>query len=70
MKKNVGSTDKVIRLLAAALFAILYLSGTISGTLGIVLLILAGTFTLTSFISFCPIYSLIGVSTCKKPAAS
>lgn len=66
MKKNMGSADKIIRLIIAAIITILYLTNVISGTVGIVLLVLAGVFVLTSLISFCPLYSLIGLSTCKK----
>jgi len=65
MKKNMGSADRVIRLLIAAVIGVLYYTGTVSGTLGIVLLILAGVFILTSFISFCPLYAPFGLSTCK-----
>jgi hypothetical protein len=66
MKKNMGVTDRVVRLLLAAVFSILYITQTVTGTLGIVLLILGGVFILTSFISFCPIYSLLGIKTCKR----
>lgn len=65
MKKNMGSADRVIRLLIAAVIGVLYYTGTVSGTLGIVLLVLAGVFVLTSFISFCPLYAPFGLSTCK-----
>ena len=64
MKKNMGSTDKVIRLSAAAILAALYFTGTVTGTLGIVALVAAGVFTLTSLVSFCPIYPILGISTC------
>jgi hypothetical protein len=66
MTKNMGSTDKIIRLVIAAVIAFLYYNGTISGTLGLVLGIFAIIFALTSLISFCPLYTLIGVNTCKK----
>jgi uncharacterized membrane protein len=66
MKKNMGSTDKIIRVLIAVVIAILFFTNVISGTLGIVLLVLAGVFVLTSLISFCPLYTLIGVNTCPK----
>ena len=66
MTKNMGSADKIIRLVIAAIVAVLYFTGTISGTLGIVLLIFAGVFVLTSLISFCPLYLPFGLSTCKK----
>lgn len=68
MKKNMGLTDRMIRLLAAAVIALLYFTNTISGTLGIVLLVLAGVFVLTSLVSFCPLYVPFGMSTCKKSA--
>jgi len=65
MKKNMGSTDRIIRLFAAAVIAVLYLAGTLTGTLAIILLILAGIFVLTSFVSFCPLYAPFGIKTCK-----
>ncbi|MFZ9031727.1 MAG: YgaP family membrane protein [Robiginitalea sp.] len=66
MKKNMGTADRVIRLIIAAVIGVLYYTGTISGTLGIVLLVLAGVFVLTSFISFCPLYIPFGISTCPN----
>ena len=67
MKKNMGSADKIIRVLIAVVLGILYYMGVISGTLGIVLLIVAGIFVITSFVSFCPLYAPFGISTdCKK----
>ena len=60
-----GSTDRIIRLLAAAVIAVLYFTGTLTGTLGIILLIVAGIFALTSFVSFCPLYAPFGIKTCK-----
>lgn len=64
MKKNVGSTDKIVRFILAAVFAGLYFSGTVTGTFGYVLLALGAIFVLTSLISFCPIYAIVGMSTC------
>ncbi|MFN8317726.1 MAG: DUF2892 domain-containing protein [Chitinophagales bacterium] len=66
MKKNMGSADRLIRLVVAAVFAVLYFTGTVTGTIGIGLLVLAAVFTLTSVISFCPLYAPFGISTCKK----
>jgi len=66
MKKNMGTIDKIVRVIIAAVIAILYFTKVIPGTLGIVLLILAVVFLLTSLISFCPIYAPFGISTCKK----
>lgn len=56
MQKNMGSADRIIRIILAAVVAFLYYNKTITGTLGIVLLVLAGIFVLTSLISFCPLY--------------
>jgi hypothetical protein len=67
MKKNVGTVDKIIRLLIALLIAVLYFTGVISGTLAIVLGIIAIAMVLTSLINFCGLYTLLGISTC--PAA-
>lgn len=64
MKKNMGTTDKVIRLVLAAIFAGLFLTDTVTGTTGIVLMVLAAVFVLTSLISFCPLYPLVGINTC------
>jgi len=66
MKPNMGTTDKIIRIAIAALIAVLYFTNVISGTLGIILLIFAGVFVLTSLISFCPLYPLVGMNTKKK----
>ena len=64
MKKNMGSIDKVIRLIVAAIVAVLFFTDVISGTLGIVLLVLAGIFVITSLFSFCPLYTIFGLNTC------
>jgi len=64
MKKNVGNTDKIIRIIFAVVFGILYFTGTVTGVLGYVLLALGGIFVLTSVVGTCPIYSLLGMSTC------
>lgn len=66
MKKNMGMADRIIRMLAAAAIVILYFTNQISGTLGIILLALAGIFVLTSFISFCPLYLPFEIRTNKK----
>ena len=64
MKKNMGTADRIIRVIIAAIVGVLYFTGTISGTFGIILLVLAGVFVLTSLISFCPIYAPLGIKTC------
>jgi len=65
MKKNMGSIDKVVRIIFAVLLIVLYFTNVISGTLGIVLLILAGIFLLTSLIGFCPLYLPFNLNTGK-----
>lgn len=65
MKKNMGSADRIIRFIVAAIVAVLYFTNVISGPLGIVLLVVAAIFLITSFISFCPLYAPFGLSTCK-----
>ena len=65
MKKNMGSSDRIIRLIIAVVVGTLYFTNVITGTLGIVLFVLASIFLLTSFISFCPLYVPFGINTCK-----
>jgi hypothetical protein len=62
MKKNMGIADKVIRVIIAAVILTLYFTNVISGILGIVLIVLSGVFILTSLISFCPLYTILGFS--------
>ena len=66
MKKNMGNLDKIIRVILAVVMAVLYFGGIVSGTFGIVLVVLAGVFLLTSLVSFCPLYTLVGMNTCPK----
>jgi hypothetical protein len=66
MKPNMGTVDKVVRTLVAVVIAGLYFTNQITGTVAIVLLVLAGVFILTSFMSFCPLYLPFGISTRKK----
>ena len=69
MKKNMGNADRVIRLILAAIFAALYFTGTVTGTVGIVLLVLGAVFVLTSLVSFCPLYTIVGLNTCPAKKA-
>ena len=66
MKKNMGTIDKVIRILVAVVVVVLYFTHVITGVLAIVLLALSAIFVLTSLISFCPLYLPFGISTKKK----
>jgi len=66
MKKNMSGVDKVVRILATVVVLVLYFTSVISGTLAIILLILAGILVLTSVIGFCPLYLPFGLSTRKE----
>lgn len=65
MKANMGTTDRLIRIFAATAIAILYYMGLISGTVAIVLGVVAVIFILTSMVSFCPLYAPFKLSTKK-----
>ncbi len=66
MKKNLGSLDKIIRIIIAFVFIALYLSGYVPGILGIILIALSVIFLATSFIGTCPLYLPVGLSTLRK----
>jgi hypothetical protein len=66
MKKNMGTIDRVIRTVIAVVIAVLYFTGQISGTIAIVLGIVAVAFLLTSLVGWCPIYNPFGISTRKE----
>lgn len=65
MKPNMSSADRIIRVILFATTLILFLTGILTGTLGYVLLAVASVLLLTSAINFCPLYRLVGISTCK-----
>jgi len=66
MKKNMGTVDKMIRVLVAVVVLVLYFTHVISGTLAVILIILAVVFVATSLLGFCPLYLPFGLSTRKK----
>jgi len=66
MKKNMGTIDRIIRVVLALVVGILYLAGQITGTAAIVLGVFAVVFLLTSAVGFCPLYVPLGISTLKK----
>lgn len=66
MVKNMGTADKIIRIIIAAVIGYLFFTKHISGTIGVVLLIIAIVFLLTSVVGFCPMYKILGIQTCKK----
>lgn len=69
MKKNIGSIDKIIRFILAAVFITMYATGLVTGTLGIVLLVLSGIFIVTASINFCPIWAAFGIKTLQGKQA-
>jgi uncharacterized integral membrane protein len=66
MKKNMGTIDRIVRILIAVIIAILYFTNQISGTVALLLGVFAVVFVVTSFMSFCPLYLPFGISTRKK----
>lgn len=66
MKVNMGSTDRIIRILLAVIIGILYFTNTITGLLGTILLIVAIAFLVTSLVRWCPFYIPFKISTTKK----
>ncbi|MBN2246273.1 MAG: DUF2892 domain-containing protein [Candidatus Aminicenantes bacterium] len=66
MKKNMGSADRIIRIILAIVVLVLYLTGQLSGLALIILGILAVIFLLTSLIGFCPLYVPFKISTRRK----
>jgi hypothetical protein len=69
MKKNMGSVDRIVRIVLAIVFGVLFFTNVVTGTLGIILLVLGVVFLLTSVVSFCPLYLPFGLSTCAKKEA-
>lgn len=66
MKKNIGTVDKVIRILVAVIILVLYFTHVVTGTLAVIILILAGVLVVTSLVGTCPLYILFGLSTREK----
>jgi hypothetical protein len=66
MKTNIGNTDKIVRLVVALILGGLYFAEIVTGTLGIVLLVIAAIMVLTALSGFCPLYALLGMNTCEQ----
>jgi hypothetical protein len=66
MKKNMGKTDKLIRIIIALIVGVLIYTEVLQGTMAIIGLVVSAIFVLTSLISFCPLYSIFGIKTCKN----
>lgn len=65
MKRNLSNTDRIVRVVLAAVFFYLYFGGIVAGTLGVVLAVLGGVFLLTAVVAFCPLYAPFKFSTYK-----
>ena len=65
MKRNMSNTDRIVRVVLAAVFAYLYFGGIVTGTLGIVLVVLGAVFLFTAIVAFCPLYDPFKFSTHK-----
>jgi hypothetical protein len=66
MKTNIGNTDKIVRLVIALILGGVYFAEIVTGTLGIVLLVIAAIMVLTALSGFCPLYALLGMNTCEQ----
>lgn len=66
MKANINGTDKITRIVLAMILAASYFTDVVTGTAGIVVLIVGGVLLLTAFMNFCPIYHFLGLSTKKS----
>ena len=64
--KNIGNFGRILRVLIAALIGVLYFTQVISGTLGIILLVVGGVLISTALIGFCPLYYVLGIKTCES----
>jgi len=65
MKRNMSNTDRIVRVVIAALFAYLYFGGIVTGALGVILVVLGAVFLLTAIVAFCPLYAPFKFSTFK-----
>ncbi|RMA58775.1 Protein of unknown function (DUF2892) [Ulvibacter antarcticus] len=65
MKVNMGGADRILRLILAAILVALYAYDVFTGILGVILLVAAGILVITSLVSFCPLYKVFGLRTCK-----
>lgn len=69
MSKNIGSIDRLLRVVAALALAVLVLAKVVTGTWAVVLGVLAVVFVLTAALGFCPLYCPLKLSTTQKPKA-
>lgn len=69
MHRNEGNADRILRLVVAAAALVVSFIVGVSSVLGIILIVVAAVMVLTSLVGFCPLYRIVGVSTCKVPGA-
>ncbi len=65
MKKNVGSADKIIRIIIAIAAAYFAYTGAVSSPWNYVLYVVAGIMAVSTVAGCCPLYSILGIGTCK-----
>ncbi len=65
MKKNMGTIDRLVRVVVALLLAVLIIQGVINGIWAVVLGVVAGVFLITSILAFCPLYTIFGIHTLR-----
>ncbi|MBA4850634.1 DUF2892 domain-containing protein [Emticicia sp. BO119] len=63
--KNLGKIDRIIRLMVSVVLIVLYYTDVVSGTWGILAMVVASIFVVTSLVSFCPLYTIFGINTCS-----
>lgn len=66
MKKNLGFVDRIVRVLIAAIIIVLIFTNVLTGTVGLILLIVSATLVLTSLLRFCPLYAFLDVDSCSR----
>lgn len=66
MKQNVGGIDKMIRIFIAIVCSVLFITGTVSGTVGYIVLAVGAIMLGTAMLNFCPLYRIFGLNTCRR----
>ncbi len=67
MKKNMGTIDKILRVIIAIVIAALYYMDLIvSNTLSAIILFVAAILLITSLLNFCPLYLVLGINSCSS----
>jgi hypothetical protein len=65
MKANESGLDRIIRAIAGIVLLALYFAGTVTGGLGIVVIVIGAILLLTGVVGFCPLYALLKINTKK-----